>query len=329
MNHLPTIIRPPALHPDALARCTWSQTEESEEVSSSPLSMSSPTKKRPSSCGRSGGSIGAGHLGPRRVVRVVRPALQPRPSLPGSSTPESLPSLATVVPQQQRKSRGRSLDVSVHSLTPDCRRASTCAGPECPWFAPASSTTKTCSRSRVPVSSSTGRGVHDPHRRAGGGVPGHLFKRFGTKQDLLVAALRPDQTRLFCPPGRGTHRCLHAGAARGLGNRPRHPLRSDAAVRHDAVGGRPVAARGPPRRGRVASWSPGALSRSSLLQPRPRVGSRAARRQPSPSSSSEPPRSLSSSGTCSPTPPLTSRPPPMPRTSCGSFWAGCRPPETP
>ena len=31
MNHLPTIIRPPALHPDALARCTWSQTEESEE----------------------------------------------------------------------------------------------------------------------------------------------------------------------------------------------------------------------------------------------------------------------------------------------------------
>ncbi len=31
MNNQPTIIRPAALHPDALARCTWSQTEESEE----------------------------------------------------------------------------------------------------------------------------------------------------------------------------------------------------------------------------------------------------------------------------------------------------------
>ena len=31
MNNLPTIIRPAALHPEALARCTWSQTEQSEE----------------------------------------------------------------------------------------------------------------------------------------------------------------------------------------------------------------------------------------------------------------------------------------------------------
>ena len=31
MNHLPSMIRPPALHPDALARCTWSHSEESEE----------------------------------------------------------------------------------------------------------------------------------------------------------------------------------------------------------------------------------------------------------------------------------------------------------
>lgn len=31
MNNLPTIIRPAALHPEALALCTWSQTEQSEE----------------------------------------------------------------------------------------------------------------------------------------------------------------------------------------------------------------------------------------------------------------------------------------------------------
>lgn len=31
MNHQPTMIRPPALHPSALAQCTWSSSEESEE----------------------------------------------------------------------------------------------------------------------------------------------------------------------------------------------------------------------------------------------------------------------------------------------------------